>query len=192
MSPPLPNLILCSITGVVVRFWLAIMFGGWPFNVVLKNQVISGVLMWIAAYAVNYALYRVLFNFAFLKGAPVYVEALDPGGLYKRHERDGLLYHGNRDSISATAFRPVATDLSAIADEAAGTRDCVDSAGSCARRCGLLHRCDLDGHGSDDVPDSSSDPIYLWNHSCLEHAAQLDIRELKTGLLKALRTLPPR
>jgi len=82
VTPPLPNLILCSITSVVVMFWMAIMFGGWPFNVISKNQVVSGILMWIGAYAVNYALYRVFFNFEFLKGAPVYVASLDPGGLF--------------------------------------------------------------------------------------------------------------
>lgn len=82
ISPPLPNLILCSITSVVVMFWFAIMFGGWPFSVISKNQVVSGILMWIGAYAVNYALYRVFFNFSFLQGAPIYVPALDPGGMF--------------------------------------------------------------------------------------------------------------
>lgn len=81
-DPPLPNLILCSITSVVVMFWFAIMFGGWPFNVISKNPVVSGILMWIGAYAVNYALYRVFFNFGFLAGAPVYVSSLDPGGMF--------------------------------------------------------------------------------------------------------------
>jgi hypothetical protein len=81
-NPPLPNLILCSITSVVVMFWFAIMFGGWPFSLISKNPVVSGILMWIAAYAVNYALYRVFFDFAYLNGAPVYVRSLDPGGLF--------------------------------------------------------------------------------------------------------------
>lgn len=81
-SAPLPNLILCSITSVVVVFWFAIMFGGWPFNAISKNPIVSGILLWAAAYAVNYALYRVFFNFGFLAGAPVYDPALDPGGLF--------------------------------------------------------------------------------------------------------------
>ena len=77
-----PNLMMLTITSVVVMFTMAIMFGGWPFNVISKNQVVSGILMWIACYAVNYGLFRVFFNYTFMAGAPVYVPALDPGGLF--------------------------------------------------------------------------------------------------------------
>ncbi|MEP6961749.1 MAG: hypothetical protein ABI995_06715 [Acidobacteriota bacterium] len=82
ISPPLPNLMLTSIVSVVVMFWFAIMFGGWPFNVISKNQIVSGLLMWVACYAINYALVQVFFNYDFLKGAPVYVASLDPGGMF--------------------------------------------------------------------------------------------------------------
>jgi hypothetical protein len=82
VSPPAPMLMMCSIVSVVVTFWFAIMFGGWPWNVMVKNPIASGVLLVAAAYAVNYALFRVFFNYSFMAGAPVYVASLDPGGLF--------------------------------------------------------------------------------------------------------------
>lgn len=82
VSPPGPALMMCSIVSVVVTFWFAIMFGGWPWNVLVKHPVASGILLVAAAYAVNYALFRVFFNYSFMVGAPVYVASLDPGGLF--------------------------------------------------------------------------------------------------------------
>ncbi|MEP7352251.1 MAG: hypothetical protein ABI824_03380 [Acidobacteriota bacterium] len=82
VSPPAPMLMLCMIVSVVVMFWMAIMFGGWPFTAMFKNPVASGIAMWVACYVVNYGLFRVLFNFDFMKGAPVYVAAADPGGMF--------------------------------------------------------------------------------------------------------------
>lgn len=82
ISPPPPMMVICSITSVIITFWFAIMFGGWPFNVISKNPVVSGILLWIAAYAVNYLLFRLFFDFSFMAGAPVYVASLDPGGLF--------------------------------------------------------------------------------------------------------------
>ncbi len=82
VSPPAPMLMECSIVVVVVMFWMAIMFGGWPFTSWIKNPVAAGVLMWAVCYALNYALFRVFFNYDFMAGAPVYVASLDPGGLF--------------------------------------------------------------------------------------------------------------
>jgi hypothetical protein len=77
-----PMLMMCSIVCVVVMFWFAIMFGGWPFNVISKNPVVSGLLMWVGVYIVNYILFRIFFDYSFMAGAPVYVASLDPGGLF--------------------------------------------------------------------------------------------------------------
>lgn len=77
-----PMLMMCSIVSVVVMFWFAIMFGGWPFNVISKNPVVSGLLMWVGVYVVNYILFRIFFDYSFMAGAPVYVASLDPGGLF--------------------------------------------------------------------------------------------------------------
>jgi hypothetical protein len=75
-------LMQCTIVSVVVTFWGAIMWGGWPFTAWIKNPVAAGLALLAACYAVNYALFRVFFNFDFLRDAPVYVESLDPRGLF--------------------------------------------------------------------------------------------------------------
>ena len=82
VDPPTPMLAMCSIVSVVITFWAAIMWGGWPFTSLIKNPVAAGLTMLIAAYVVNYALFRVLFDYGFMQGAPVYVAAQDPHGLF--------------------------------------------------------------------------------------------------------------
>lgn len=77
-----PMMAMCSIVSVVVMFWFAIMFGGWPFNVISKSPIISGLLMWVGVYVVNYILFQIFFDYSFMAGAPVYVASLDPGGLF--------------------------------------------------------------------------------------------------------------
>jgi hypothetical protein len=81
-SPPAPMLMMLSIVSVVVMFWMSIMFGGWPWNLLVKNPVGAGLLMLAACYAVNYGLFQIFFNFEFMAGAPVYVASLDPHGLF--------------------------------------------------------------------------------------------------------------
>jgi len=82
ISPPAPMLAQCTIVSVVVTFWASIMWGGWPFHAWFKDPVTAGIAQLIACYAINYALFRVFFNYDFLKGAPVYVASLDPHGLF--------------------------------------------------------------------------------------------------------------
>jgi hypothetical protein len=38
--------------------------------------------MLAAAYVINYLLFRLFFDYAFMQGAPVYVASLDPHGLF--------------------------------------------------------------------------------------------------------------
>lgn len=80
MYPPTPMYTQCMIASVVIMFWMAIMWGGWPFTTLIKNPLGAGVAMMVVCYAINYVLFRLLFNFDFLKGAPVYVAAQDPHG----------------------------------------------------------------------------------------------------------------
>ena len=82
ISPPPPMAAMCLIVSVIVTFWGAIMWGGWPFTALIKNQVAAGLTMLAACYVVNYLLFRLLFNYEFMQGAPVYVPALDPHGLF--------------------------------------------------------------------------------------------------------------
>ncbi len=82
VSPPTPMLAMCSIVSVVITFWSAIMWGGWPFTAVVKNPIAAGFVLLVAAYVVNYVLFRVFFDYTFMEGAPVYVAAQDPKGLF--------------------------------------------------------------------------------------------------------------
>ncbi len=82
INPPPPMLAMCIISSVIITFWLAIMWGGWPFTKLIKNPVGAGLAMLVACYAINYALFRLLFGYGFMRGAPVYVPALDPHGLF--------------------------------------------------------------------------------------------------------------
>ena len=82
ISPPTPMLVMCTIVSVVVTFWLAIMWGAWPFTALIKNPVAAGMTLLVASYVINYLLFRVFFNYDFMQGAPVYVPSLDPHGLF--------------------------------------------------------------------------------------------------------------
>jgi hypothetical protein len=48
----------------------------------IKNPVAAGFTMLVACYLINYLLFRLLFNYGFMRGAPVYVSSLDPHGLF--------------------------------------------------------------------------------------------------------------
>ena len=82
ITPPVPILVLFGIVSVVVTFYLAIMFGGWPFTSLIKNPVGAGLAMLAAVYIINYLLFRVFFDFSFMAGAPWYKASLDPHGMF--------------------------------------------------------------------------------------------------------------
>jgi hypothetical protein len=81
VSPPGPIPSHYVVVVVPTAFYLAIMFGGWPFTSVLKNPLVAGLAVLVAAYAITYAAFRVFFNYDFLQGAPVYL-ASAPHGMY--------------------------------------------------------------------------------------------------------------
>jgi len=82
IAPPVPILVLFGIVSVVVTFWLAIMFGGWPFTSMIKNPVGAGLLMLAAVYVLNCVLFRIFFDFSFMSGAPWYKASIDPHGMF--------------------------------------------------------------------------------------------------------------
>jgi hypothetical protein len=82
INPPPPMLAMCIIASVIITFWLAIMWGGWPFTTLIKSPVAAGLTMLVACYLINYLLFRLLFDYGFMRGAPVYVPSLDPHGLF--------------------------------------------------------------------------------------------------------------
>src|SRR5215831_2619549 len=84
LKPPSPMLMHAAITSVVVTFWGAIIFGGWPFKPAIKNEVAAGLVLVAVCYALNYVFFRVFFNYDFMQGAPIYatVGSLDPHGMF--------------------------------------------------------------------------------------------------------------
>ncbi|HEX5432462.1 MAG TPA: hypothetical protein VFW83_10880, partial [Bryobacteraceae bacterium] len=91
VNPPAPMLMMCSIVSVVVMFWLAIMFGGWPFTSFIKSKVGVGAALMVACYVLNYILFRLFFDYGFMQGAPVYAPQLDPHGLFNAW--DALVFY---------------------------------------------------------------------------------------------------
>jgi len=82
IGPPTPMLVMCTIVSVIITFWLAIMWGGWPFTKVIRNPLWAGLALLVVCYFLNYLLFRIFFNYDFMQGAPVYVASLDPHGLF--------------------------------------------------------------------------------------------------------------
>ena len=80
-APPGPIPSHYAVIVVPTTFWLTIMMGGWPFNRVSSNPIVSGLLTLVAAYVVTYVVFRVFFNYDFMQGAPVYL-ASAPHGLF--------------------------------------------------------------------------------------------------------------
>jgi len=82
IAPPTPMLAHATIISVAIMFWLAIIWGGWPFNAIIRNPVASGIATLAAGYGITLVVFRIFFDYGFMRGAPVYVASLDPHGLF--------------------------------------------------------------------------------------------------------------
>ncbi len=81
VSPPGPIPSHFAVVVVPTTFWLAIMMGGWPFTSLIKNPVVAGFAVVIAAYVLTYVEFRLFFNYEFMRGAPVHL-ASAPQGMF--------------------------------------------------------------------------------------------------------------
>lgn len=75
---PVPMAVMTIITSVVTTFFLAIVWGGWPFSLI-RNKLAAGLALLVGAYVINALIFQ-LMNFAFAQGAPFYSDTLDPSG----------------------------------------------------------------------------------------------------------------
>ena len=82
INPPAPMLIMCTILTVIITFWFTFMFGAWPFNRLIKHPVAAGLTLLAGVYVASFVLFRIFFDFGFMRGAPVYAPALDPHGIF--------------------------------------------------------------------------------------------------------------
>jgi hypothetical protein len=64
---------------VPTTFWLCIMWGGWPFTASVKNPVAAGLLVLLASYVLTWVIFRLFFNYDFLRAAPDYLQSAPQG-----------------------------------------------------------------------------------------------------------------
>jgi hypothetical protein len=81
VSPPGPIPSHFAVIVVPTTFWLAIMWGGWPFNLFGNDPKLAGVLLLAGAYVLTWIIFRVFFNYDFMQGAPVHL-ASAPQGMF--------------------------------------------------------------------------------------------------------------
>jgi hypothetical protein len=81
VSPPGPIPSHFAVIVVPTTFFLAIIFGGWPFTTLSKNGLVVAISVLLASYVITYAIFQVFFNYDFMQGAPVYL-ASAPSGSY--------------------------------------------------------------------------------------------------------------
>ena len=83
INPPGPVPSHFVIIVVPTTFFLAIVWGGWPFNVISKNPLVTGLALLIGAYVLTWVIFRVFFNYDFLQGAPPEINlASAPHGMF--------------------------------------------------------------------------------------------------------------
>ena len=81
VAPPGPIPSHYAVIVVPTTFFLAIVFGGWPFTRLSKNGGVISVSVLLASYAITYGIFRAFFNYDFPQGAPVDL-ASAPSGPY--------------------------------------------------------------------------------------------------------------
>jgi hypothetical protein len=81
VGPPGPIPAQFAVIVVPTTFFMAIAFGGWPFTRLSRNMGKAGFMLLAVSYVLTYVLFRALFNYDFLQGAPVFLESA-PHGLF--------------------------------------------------------------------------------------------------------------
>jgi hypothetical protein len=83
INPPGPVPSHFVIIVVPTTFWLAVMWGGWPFNLFGGDPKVAGLSLLVGAYVLTWVIFRIFFNYDFLQGAPPEVNlASAPHGLF--------------------------------------------------------------------------------------------------------------
>jgi hypothetical protein len=81
--PPTPPLIFFTIMTVIMTFWCVVVWQCWPAAGIKGNHpAFVGFGTLIVSYAVALILFRTLFNFDFMKGAPFYAAVMPPSGAF--------------------------------------------------------------------------------------------------------------
>ena len=81
-GPPSPILITYMILTVIVTFWIIPVMESWPFTLITRHPVFLGVISLTFSYSLALLIFRIFFDFSTMAGSPVYVEEIDPKGLF--------------------------------------------------------------------------------------------------------------
>ncbi|MBB6523053.1 hypothetical protein [Pseudoteredinibacter isoporae] len=79
---PTPQLMMLTIVTVIATFWLMVAWNAWPFAAVIQSPIPLGIAILLGAYLLAYLVFSLAFNYEFLALAPIYIESLDPKGLF--------------------------------------------------------------------------------------------------------------
>jgi hypothetical protein len=82
VMPPPPMTIMFTILSIIVTLWWVIAWGAWPLSAFKLPPLLLGLGVLVLVYPIAYGLFRLLFDFGFMEGAPVYVAGLDPHGRF--------------------------------------------------------------------------------------------------------------
>ena len=79
INPPGPIPSHFAVIVVPTTFFLAIVWGSWPFNLFGNDPKLVGVLLLAGAYVLTWVIFRVFFNYDFMQGAPVHLLSAPQG-----------------------------------------------------------------------------------------------------------------
>ena len=79
---PTPQLMMLTIVTVIATFWLMVAWNAWPFAAFVSSPIPLGIIILGSAYLLAYLVFKLAFNYEFLSLAPIYIESLDPKGLF--------------------------------------------------------------------------------------------------------------
>ena len=82
VTPPNPFAILFLVQSVPVTLALVLLFKCWPLTALSSRQGVVAVGTLVLAYVLTWVIFRVFFDFGFLRGTPAYLGRLDPKGLF--------------------------------------------------------------------------------------------------------------
>jgi hypothetical protein len=81
ISPPGPIPSHFAVIVVPITFWLAIVWGGWPFNLLGNDPKVAGAALLAGAYLLAWVIFRMFFDYTFMQGAQVYLVSA-PHGMF--------------------------------------------------------------------------------------------------------------
>jgi hypothetical protein len=147
----------------------------------VKNPLATGFGVLLTSEIGCYLIYKICFNFGFLRGAQVYVAALDPQGLFKCLEGARLLCHDRRGDVLDRGFRTLASNYVSQSDAAAGVGHCVEHyCGRAGRYC-VLPRSRSRWNGSYDISGTSSGALHFWIDYCSEYVSGYVVSEARAA-----------